>query len=89
MAKQLASIHHTNFTALQVIIGLHLFAALFYWLYKRQNLIVPMITGRKRTQAPAIASSRIVLAIVLAAAAAGAITLLVMLAPPPAPMDYY
>jgi hypothetical protein len=30
------------------VIGLHIFAAIFYLVYKRQNLIGPMITGRRR-----------------------------------------
>jgi len=38
--------HHLSFTALQVLVALHLAAVVFYLAYKRSNLVVPMITGR-------------------------------------------
>jgi len=40
--------HHWSFTTLQVLVVLHLAAVAFYLLYKRANLIGPMITGRRR-----------------------------------------
>lgn len=39
--------HHWSFTALQVLVVLHLAAIGFYLVYKRANLIGPMITGRR------------------------------------------
>lgn len=43
----LAGIHETIFDTLLVVLGLHIGAAFFYLLVKKDNLIVPMITGRK------------------------------------------
>jgi cytochrome b len=40
--------HHWSFTALQVLVVLHLVAVVFYLFYKRANLIGPMITGYRR-----------------------------------------
>src|ERR1043165_1943835 len=36
------------FEILSWVIGLHLAAVLFYFIYKRQNLVVPMITGKRQ-----------------------------------------
>jgi hypothetical protein len=43
----LTGIHHLNFAVLLVLSALHVAAALFYLLVKRDNLVLPMITGRK------------------------------------------
>jgi cytochrome b len=43
----LTGIHHVNFAVLTVLIAVHVAAALFYLLVKRDNLVLPMITGRK------------------------------------------
>ncbi len=42
--------HHWSFTALQVLVVLHLVAVAFYLFYKRANLIGPMITGYRRVR---------------------------------------
>ncbi len=39
--------HHLNAKVLLVLVGLHLFAILFYLVWKKENLIKPMITGWK------------------------------------------
>jgi cytochrome b len=39
--------HHLMFNALLWLIGLHLAAIAFYAVYKRENLVGPMLTGRK------------------------------------------
>ncbi len=44
------SIHHTNANVLLLLVGLHVWAALFYLIWKRENLISAMITGRKLVQ---------------------------------------
>ena len=70
--------HELAFRALQGLIGLHLAAIAFYSLWKRENLIGPMITGRRQftglvpnfSPAPAW---RLMLGVVLAAAAAYAV----------------
>lgn len=43
----LTSWHHLNAKILLVLVALHLFAIQFYLLWKRENLIRPMITGWK------------------------------------------
>ena len=40
--------HGRVFDLLVILSSLHLAAVLFYWLYRRENLIGPMITGRRR-----------------------------------------
>jgi cytochrome b len=47
-----AQIHHLAFNALLGLIGLHLAAIAFYLIYKRDNLIGAMITGRRRLPSP-------------------------------------
>ena len=42
-----ARLHHLGFLVLEYFIALHVAAIAFYALFKRENLIVPMITGRK------------------------------------------
>jgi len=44
------------------VIGLHLAAVLFYFLYKRQNLIGPMIHGKRRVDAAAAADAEMKIA---------------------------
>lgn len=43
----LTGIHHLNVVVLLVLIGLHIAAALFYLMVKRENLILPMLSGTK------------------------------------------
>ena len=64
--------HHWSFTALQILVVLHLIAVAFYLVYKRANLIGPMITGyRRAAQDPGLVFAplwRAVVAILVAAA---------------------
>jgi len=46
--KSMTSLHARWFVLIFVLVGLHVLAAVLYLVVKRQNLIVPMITGRKR-----------------------------------------
>lgn len=46
-SRSLAEWHGRLFTALQVLIAIHIAAILFYLLARRDNLIAPMLTGRK------------------------------------------
>jgi cytochrome b len=47
-ASEIATaIHDVNAAVLLTLIAVHIAAVLFYWLAKKENLIVPMITGRK------------------------------------------
>ncbi|TVV75847.1 Ni/Fe-hydrogenase 1 b-type cytochrome subunit [Sphingomonas solaris] len=47
--RLLAEVHEISFTVLQVLVVLHVFAILFYLLYKRDNLVGPMIVGGRKT----------------------------------------
>jgi cytochrome b len=75
----LSNIHSINFTLIEIAIALHVLAVLTYAVLKRQDLVRPMVTGRKRLPAgmrgPWIASPW--LAIPLLALAAAAVALLV------------
>lgn len=46
--RHIAHQHYYWFNILLWVIGLHLAAVLFYFLYKRQNLVGPMIHGKRR-----------------------------------------
>jgi cytochrome b len=46
-----ADLHHLLFNGLLGLIALHLAAILFYVFYKRENLVAPMLHGRKRLDA--------------------------------------
>jgi len=78
-SNRLSNIHSINFTLIEIAIALHVLAVLAYAVLKRQDLVRPMVTGRKRLPAgmrgPWIASPW--LAIPLLALAAGVVALLV------------
>jgi len=42
-----ARLHRTGFDVLQVLVVCHVVAIVFYWVFKRDNLVRPMITGSK------------------------------------------
>jgi cytochrome b len=52
----LTHIHHVNFTLIEIAIALHVLAIVAYRVLKGHNLLLPMITGKKRlpgaTRAP-------------------------------------
>ena len=45
-SEEAAELHDDMFDVLLVFMGLHITAVLFYWLFRRQNLVGPMISGR-------------------------------------------
>ena len=47
-AYWLTSVHAANITVILVLIALHVLAITSYAVVKRQNLLWPMVTGRKR-----------------------------------------
>ncbi|MEM1230048.1 MAG: cytochrome b/b6 domain-containing protein, partial [Pseudomonadota bacterium] len=53
----MTDLHHSNFDWLRLMVGAHLAAVLFYALYKRQNLVRPMVSGRNPLLAAAQAAS--------------------------------
>jgi cytochrome b len=72
-------IHDVNFNVLLALIALHVLAALFYLLVKRENLIVPMVTGNKvveQQDAPAAQGGSPWLAALLLTLSGGAVWLL-------------
>jgi cytochrome b len=77
----LTGIHHANFAVLATLVSLHVAAALYYLLVKRDNLIRPMFTGRKQppqgADAPPATRGSTLLAAALLAVCAGGVWLLV------------
>jgi len=68
-SNEVTRIHAFNFNLILAAIGLHILAILAYWTVKRQNLLKPMITGRKRlpgtTRQPRMASPVLALALLV------------------------
>lgn len=58
LGRAFAELHHDLFDVLVVFIALHIAAVLFYLLYRRENLITPMVTGGPRLRVDAPASAR-------------------------------
>ena len=80
ISDRLTSIHLLNQDVILILVAVHVTAVLFHVIYKRENLITPMITGMKSWKG----SPRAVLkpaplwrAVLVAAAAAGAVYMLV------------
>jgi cytochrome b len=67
-------VHSLTFTLIEIVIVLHVLAITAYIVLKKQNLVRPMITGKKRlpgaTRAPRMASPLLAVAILIVAAAA-------------------
>jgi len=84
-ASTLSSIHSLNFNIILGAVGLHIAAIVFYGLYKRQNLVVPMLHGHlPATLVPereAISHSQLIKALVISLVAAGFVYWLVAHAP--------
>jgi cytochrome b len=51
-SDRLTSIHHLHHNVIIVLVAVHVAAVLFHLTYKRENLISPMITGRKSWKGP-------------------------------------
>jgi len=68
----LTRVHLINQGVILCLIGLHLTAVFFYWVVKRDNLIRPMVTGRKHWPVSAPASENAVGRAVVVMALAGA-----------------
>lgn len=83
LSDLLTRVHHFNFNVLLALVVLHVGAALFYLGVKRDNLILPLVTGRKQVPHDAPARDRrggpLWLAAVLLAASAGAVWIVVRL----------
>lgn len=81
LVHTLREAHEYNATLLFILIGLHIAAILFYRVIKKDNLILPMVTGSKRVPAAVAAGDArggsFWLGLVVAAVAAVAVYLLV------------
>lgn len=53
----LTTVHRINFNLLLLVVAIHISAVLFYLLVKRENLIHPMLSGRKRLPAEWLAQT--------------------------------
>ena len=52
LGRHLAHLHYRWFEYLLAVIALHLAAVVFYYVYKRQNLVFPMISGSRTVAQP-------------------------------------
>lgn len=88
----LASLHRRGWDLLQVLVGLHLAAIVYYQLVRRIDLLRPMWSGRKPAEAvppgEEIPSSRVLLAVVLVILL-GAMLGAVIATAPEASMSFY
>ena len=84
-ASALAAIHDINFNIILGVIGLHIAAIVFYALYKKQNLVVPMLHGHLPAELvpehQAISSSQLLKALLVSLVAAGFVYWLLAQAP--------
>jgi len=79
-SDRLTSIHHFNHDVIIVLVAVHVAAVLFHLVYKRENLITPMITGRRSWKGSSTADmtqAPLWKAALAAAAAAGVVYALV------------
>ena len=79
-SDRLTSIHHLNHDIIIVLVAVHVAAVLFHLIYKRENLITPMVTGVKWWKGDLAADTSqqpLWLAALVGAAAAGAVYFLV------------
>jgi cytochrome b len=79
VSDRLTSIHHLNHDVIIALVAVHVAAVLFHLIYKRENLITPMITGIKqwRVDSAEAAQQSLWLAAGVAAVAAAAVYFLV------------
>ncbi|MBL8770307.1 MAG: cytochrome b/b6 domain-containing protein [Phenylobacterium sp.] len=72
--RQIAEWHELNFRILQALVAVHVLAIAFYAVWKRTNLVWPMITGRRVLPSdPGLAGApwwRLIVGVLLAAAVA-------------------
>lgn len=81
LSDRLTSLHKLNFNLVLAVIGVHIAAVFYYLLYKSENLIKPMFTGRKMLPAENAAAQAsgpgVVLAVVITAISAALVYSLV------------
>jgi len=93
MTKKLDALHHVTFDYLKWLIGLHVLAAFFYLIVKKQNLIWPLFTGYKKQdvaeKTEGIRHSKLLLALMTTLVVAAMVYWLVFINPPPVIYDDY
>jgi cytochrome b len=93
LEKIMTFLHHNTFDFMIGAIFLHLAAITFYWRVKKENLVLPMITGKKTTAqvkaADAIPNSKIILACIIATCCAAFVYWLVVINAPVLEELYY
>jgi|TARA_B110000116_G_scaffold265006_1_gene273556 cytochrome b len=93
LEKVMRFLHHNTFDFMIAAIGLHLAAVAYYWRVKKQNLVLPMITGKKTAKqvdaVDAIPHSKIILACVVATCCVGFVYWLVVMNAPVIEEFYY
>ena len=70
--RRAATLHHLSFKLLLALVALHVAAVLFYALWKRRDLVMPMLTGRMAStdgEPGGFASGRRALVVAIVAAA--------------------
>jgi cytochrome b len=79
VGQTLTEVHEFNAGVLLTLVGVHVAAVLFHLVYRRDNLILPMLTGRAPWDGPEAdtRAAPLWLAVVVAVAAAGAVWWLV------------
>ncbi|KGJ92823.1 cytochrome b/b6 domain-containing protein [Colwellia psychrerythraea] len=93
LEKIMAFIHHNTFDFMIAAIALHLGAVAYYWHIKKQNLVLPMITGKKSAEQvkaiDAIPHSKVILGCLVAVCCVGLIYWLVVINAPVIEEFYY
>ena len=93
LEKIMFFLHHNTFDFMIAAIALHLAAIAYYWRIKKQNLVLPMITGNKSAKqvsaVDAIPHSKLILACVVAVCCIGFVYWLVVLNAPVIEEFYY
>ena len=81
--NQISEFHEVNFNVLLLVIIVHIAAVFFYLLFKRENLIAPMLTGFKNdpkgSLEPIVGSKLLVAGIALLAVAAAVVAVVTLL----------
>ncbi|MFC7292626.1 cytochrome b/b6 domain-containing protein [Hirschia litorea] len=92
LSETITRLHNFNFDVILFLIFAHISAVLIYLFKKKQNLILPMITGRKSKDVvpddEAIKSSRLFIALCVVAVSVLIVWGVLSLAPPPVD-DFY